>query len=337
MNQEPLLVPEALTKSPEPDAEGESWPREASSHKNSQKAEDGPDGCEPVQDEETVAFVEHHTVASGSEPRSSAHFMTAYEKEREKSRNGVPLTIFFFIRATTGIGFFIDQYPELETGPWLGLGIVAFCVILAVWGQLILCALATIVENNDGPGSKQVGSYLDLVERIMHEKGKWLKITVGISVIGSTMTSTVGNMILCIDKLASEMQVSQWSVHLAIYLFVLILIILITEPERFAIIFTLMFLLILTMFLAILGRNMDYLVDHHTVPHWDYVNFDGFFLSLAMNFYIFETSATVLNIRRTMKRPEALPAVIKWVLPIMGLVMWVFGFMYVLEYGRYDI
>jgi hypothetical protein len=151
------------------------------------------------------------------------------------------------------------------------------------------------------------------------------------------MVSTAGNLILCIDKLSSEMQVSKWFVHLAIYLFVLILIILITEPERFAIIFALMFLLIATMFLAILGRNIDYLADHPTVPNWDYVNWEGIFLSLAINIYIFETSGTVLNIRRTMKNPEVLPTVIKCVLPIMGLLMWVFGFMYVLEYGRYDI
>jgi hypothetical protein len=334
MEEPPMLVPEAEIETLEPDAEGGIWPREAISHKNSQKGEDG---CEPVQDEENVTFVEHHTVTSGSEPRSSVNFLTAYEQDREKLRNGVPLTIFFFVRATTGIGFFINQYPQLETGPWLGLSILAVCVSLSVWGMVLLCALATLVEKNNGPNSKQVGSYLDLIERIMHEKGKWLKIAVGCSVIGGTMTSTVGNLILCIDKLSSEMTVSQWSVHLVIYLFVLILIILISEPERFAIIFTLMFLLIATMFLAILGRNIDYLADNHTVPHWDYVNYEGIFLSLAMNIYIFETAATVLNIRRTMKNPEVLPKIIKCVLPIMGLFMWVFGFMYVLEYGRYDI
>lgn len=265
------------------------------------------------------------------------NFLTDYEQDREKLRNGVPLTIFFFVRATTGIGFFIDQYPQLETGPWLGLGIMAVCVFLSVWGMVILCGLATLVENDDGPNSKQVGSYLDLIERIMNEKGKWLKIAVGCSVIGSTMASTIGNLILVIDKLSSELQVSQWSVHLEIYLFVLILIILITEPERFAIIFTLMFLLIGIMFLAILGRNMNYLADHPTVPNWNYVNFEGIFLSLAINFYIFETSATVLNIRRTMKNPEVLPTLIKYVLPIIGLLLWVFGFTYVLRYGRYNI
>jgi hypothetical protein len=334
MEEPPMLVPEAQRETLEQDAERGSWPREASSHKNSQKGEDG---CEPVQDEENVAFVEHHTVTSGSEPRSSVNSLTAYEQDREKLRNGVPLTIFFFVRATTGIGFFINQYPQLETGPWLGLSIMAVCVALSAWGMVLLCALASLVENKKGPNSKQVGSYLDLVERIMHEKGKWLKIAVGCSVIGGIIASITGNLILCIDKLSSEMTVSQWSVHLAIYLFVLILIILISEPERFAIIFTLMFLLIATMFLAILGRNINYLADHHTVPHWDYVNFEGIFLSLAMNIYIFETSATVLNIRRTMKNPEVLPTIIKCVLPIMGLFMWVFGFMYVLEYGRYDI
>lgn len=76
------------------------------------------------------------------------------------------------------------------------------------------------------------------------------------AVIGISSGSNISNIALVMNSFSESFEVSQYYVMLGLYVFMVILIVVIVEPERFAVISTLMTSLIIICIISMITNNL---------------------------------------------------------------------------------
>ena len=140
-------------------------------HSKSSKKGDGSHNGQKQLDRESIS-------SEASENQEASCERTNYELDRARLKNGIPLTVFYLIRGTTGIGFFIIQYELATSGIWLGLAVCLVGISTVIWGNYTLCKLANVIENENLDNYVQITSYVNLVERVGGKCNKLVKIFV---------------------------------------------------------------------------------------------------------------------------------------------------------------
>lgn len=258
-----------------------------------------------------------------------------YEYSRSQQKNNTTMTVFYLIRSTTGLGFFTMQAGIIRTGYVYGFLLTAFIIFIATWGMVTLSKLCDAVEEESLDGSNTVTSLQDLINRIGCKTGKWLKPLQIISVIANIQGSTISNILVIINYISPQVVAPghEWIIRLSQFLIMQVFIIYIVEPERFA-----QVSLICTIIIAVICLSMfvnNCMIATNKGMHQQLIfDFNGTFIFIGIVAFIYESAATIINVRRTMQNPKTFAVMTWWTYAGMGLFMYVFGASFLMAYGK---
>lgn len=272
------------------------------------------------------------------------HNRNSYENSRKELRYNNFNSFILILKSTVGICYFNYHFAIAKTGIYLSFFLNCIICYITSYGIYKITKLADSIESEQNDedqddDSKIIKIYHDIPDYIKTKTAYLLKAVILIICLLVTSSSTIANMSVMSNILATDFGLNIFVSKALISLLFCILMLVIVIPEKIKYILYFITLVMFTIVIMVIVDSLNIFANEYDSSPKDYTycNWQNSGIFLGVSSYAYESVGSIFNVRRTMKKRSDMPKLQIGVFIFVSLSYYITGLCVYLAYGNFEI